>query len=214
MTQLDLHKEKNKAPYVMNRSWIYLLPMIALHLGLSLDQMVNLRSCFLYTEDFPELEDKVNLLFKADQTREYINFEEKLSDTICFNHRYEPDKYHTMYIYDIPDEYKQEYKKFKDSKYSEFTDNYKKSIIKFHQYSDKTPRDNGYSVINLLYKKEAAYLAQEKIINEGLPSSSWITIPRDQEIGKQWNETPEGIKLETYLKSMKASELFDKTRFI
>lgn len=207
MNEQVIHKKISKdIPYVMNRSWIYLLPMIALSLQVSLVNMINLRGCFMFTEDFPLIEQKIILLFRADSDRAYINFESLLAKAPEFYSTYEPDKHHTVFIYNIPVEYKQEYNKFIESKYSEFSENYKKSLIKFHNYKDK-PKENGFSVINVLYKREQAYLAQEKDLNEGLPYSSHIQIPRDQEIGKKWNETQESILLETYQRNMKVSEL-------
>ena len=51
-----------------------------------------------------------------------------------------------------------------------------------------------------MYKKEIAYKLQEEELNDGLPESSWVKIPRDQEIGKLLEEV---IEMETYSEDLK-----------
>jgi len=70
------------------------------------------------------------------------------------------------------------------SKYSEFSENYKRSIIKFHKLESATnPAKNKRSVINVLYRTEEGYQAKEEYINEGIPYNHWTRIPRNMEIG-------------------------------
>lgn len=192
-------------PYVMNKSWIYLLPMIGLTLGFEKAGLMNLKSCFMFAEDFPDKKDKIMLLFRCIPSIEYLTFEDKLSKIPEFHHMYEPDKFHTMFMYDIPEAYLGDYKAFLQSKYSEMSDSYKQNIIKYHKYTEK----DGKTVINILYKREEAFKNQEKLLNEGLPSSSWVSIPRDQEIGKRWDETEGSIRLETYTQDQKISSLIN-----
>lgn len=185
---------------VINKSYIYLFPMIGLTNGVTKSFFINLEGVFLLNEDFISTKDKIYLLFKKNYTTEFSIFIQGLLNAIYYSFSYEPDSYHIIYAFDIPYEYKREYIKFIESKYSEFSDNYKKSILKFHGFSSK---GEGKSIYNILYKHEDAYLDMEKTINHGLPSSSWIQIPRTQEIGRKWDENDESIYLETYSKDMK-----------
>lgn len=193
---------------IINKSFIYLFPMIGLTNSVQKGFFINLEGVFLLNEDYPQLKDKLYILFRMSTDQKYRIFEQGLLNASYYNFNYEPDKYYKIFVFDIPAEYKREYLKFLVSKYSEFSDNYKKSIIKFHKYKEK---GEGHAVINVLYKKEEAYLAQENQLNEGLPRRSWINIPRDQEIGKKWDENPESLSLEMYTKDMKLSYKDDKT---
>ncbi len=184
---------------VINKSYIYLFPMIGLANQVKRDYFTNLEGVFLLNEDF-NIKDKIYILFKKDYTVKFSLFTQEMMNMIYYSFSYEPDSQHVIYVFEIPYEYKREYQKFLDSKYSEFSENYKKSVIAFHSFKQGAQGD---SIINVMYKKEAAYRAREKTLNEGLPEGSWIKIPRDQEIGTLWNENQETMYLETYSKDMK-----------
>lgn len=100
-----------------------------------------------------------------------------------------PDNFSVLFCFRVPEEYKREYEKLMQSKYSQFSENYKRSIIKFHKLENATnPAKNKRSVINVLYRTEEGYLAKEEYINEGLPHNQWTRIPRDMEIGALMEE--------------------------
>lgn len=195
---------------VINKSFIYLLPMVGISLGLRRNHLIDFAGIFVKNEDYPELGPDDKLLYLL-----FHNFENshtvpcrKVLEKSCIS--YDPDDASTMYVFTVPDEYKREYNKFIQSKYSEFSDNYKHSIIKFHDYRESiNPRGmrDGSKILDILYRKEAAYKRQEEVLNMDLPRSSWISIPRDQEIGKKWNENPEIELLETYSKDLKLKEV-------
>lgn len=182
---------------VWNRTYTYLFPMIGLSSGMKRDEFLYLRGLFCKNDDFPELFNKLYMLLKFNKEREFVFYEDKLRTLDIYDFNYEPDKYHSIFVFNIPDEYKREYEKFIQSKYSEFSDNYKNSIIKFHGFKKN---ESGNRVIGVLYKKEIAYKLQEEELNDGLPESSWVKIPRDQEIGKLLEEV---IEMETYSEDLK-----------
>ncbi len=95
-------------------------------------------------------------------------------------------------------------------RYSEVSEEYKKKIIQYHGYQDRTQDPlskkwydpDGANIIRVLYKKEQEYLDLEEKINKGLPIQYWTRVPRDQEVGIKWDETKRLIKLETLTKEM------------
>ena len=114
----------------------------------------------------------------------FLEFEEWAKQSPLHEVTEDKDKFHVMMVFRIPQEYKEDFKKFKQSKYSEMSNGYKEQIKKFHALHDNHP------IIDVLYKKEKAYTLLEEDLN--------VRIPRDQEASSVLN-----IKDETYYDSMK-----------
>lgn len=175
---------------VINRSYAYALPMIALPHNLKLEDLVNFRGIFLFHEKYPDLQDRIYLHFNLyDGSKVHKQVLELLNMSRYLDFVEYPDTFSVLFCFKVPEEYKREYEKLMQSKYSEFSDNYKKSIIKFHKLAESTnPAKNKRSVINVLYRTEDGYQAKEEYINEGLPERNWTRIPRDLEIGALMEE--------------------------
>lgn len=161
---------------VYNRSFTFILPMLD---WWTPDFLVirTLMGCFIGDKDYPELNNHIFLLYKFDGGLSHLNFEEDLMDSDYFVTRYEPDKYHTMYVYDVPNHHQANYDNIKAGKYSSVTESYKNRLIEFHKtcFNEKAA-----SVIaSVVYKHESQYKAWENKMNEGLPLGMWTYIPRD-----------------------------------
>lgn len=170
---------------VVNRSYAYALPMIALPHNLKLDDLVNFRGAYLFHEKYPELTERIYLHFNLyDGSRTHKQVLQLLEMSNYLDFMEHPDSFSVLFCFRVPEEYKREYEKLMQSKYSQFSENYKRSIIKFHKLEvSSNPARNKRSVINVLYRTEEGYQAKEEYINEGLPYSQWTRIPRDMEIG-------------------------------
>lgn len=184
--------------------------MVGVSLGIKRHQFIDFVGAFVKNDDYPQLtsDDRViHLLFNNFGNFEVLPCRQVL-DKSCVS--YTPDNSSTMYLFNVPNEYKREYNKFIQSKYSEFSENYKQSIIKFHDYREGcNPRGirDGSKIVDILYKREAAYVRQEEAINKDLPVNNWTRIPRGQEIGKKWDENEELTLFETYSTDLKSKEL-------
>lgn len=177
----------------INRSYAYALPMIALSHNLKLEDLVNFLGAYMFNEKYPDLKDRIYLhfsLYDGSRIHKQVLTLLEMSPHLDFSEN--PDSYSILYCFKVPEEYKREYEKLMQSKYSEFSENYKKSIIKFHKLEvSANPARNKKSVINVLYRTEDGYKAKEEYINEGLPERQWTRIPRDQEIGALIDEIRE-----------------------
>jgi len=72
------------------------------------------------------------LLYRYTGTNLYKTFEEgMIKDKLCVKH-IEYDKYHVMYLFKIPDEFKLDVEHFLEGNYSKFSDTLKKLILKFY----------------------------------------------------------------------------------
>jgi hypothetical protein len=185
---------------VINLTYTYLLPMLGLSCNIGRDSFINFRGIFLRNDDYPEIQDRLFLWLRASADRNYLAFEQQLRRLADYDSCYEPDKYHTIFLFKIPAEYKREYDKFIESRYSEFSENFKQALIKYHGYS-KT--NAGADIIKVLYKDPELYEAKEKEINKGLDYKEWTRIPRTQEIGVLLSER---IEHETFSDDLKVQE--------
>jgi len=156
---------------VGNKSTTYLLPMMGLDSktfrGLTFPYN-QFRSVFIGDKTHDSFEgDKIMLLYKFSGKEEFINYEVFLESLPTYIDKYEPDKYHTMYVYDIPFKWKDDFEKFKQWKPSEFSKDYKLHITKFYGLDQHSP------VYQTLYKIEDRY--------KDLEDKLGINIPRDLE---------------------------------
>lgn len=151
----------------------------------------QLRGVFIGDEAHPELDNHIFLLYRFSGNRWFTSFEAILQDCDYFVTTYEPDKQDVMFVFDVPEKYQESYTAFKQSKYSQIQEKLKKRIVEFHgeQYTEK--------IVAVMYKHESMYLAWEKKLNENLPSSQHVRIPRDQEAS-----TVLDMSLEVYSKAM------------
>jgi hypothetical protein len=149
-----------------NKSLNYVLPMLGINykqfrdLTFPKSQFVNV----FVGDDSIGLENCILLLYKYSSKEEFDKLDEELRQHPEFDHTYEPDKYHTMFVFNIPLKYIEDFGKFIDGKYSQFTEEYKKHILKFNE-SNLTE--------GVLYKRESEFKELEKKLG--------ISIPRDQE---------------------------------
>ena len=156
----------------------------------------------MFNEDYSDIKEGVFLLTRntinVDSMfyKSYSNIERSMINTQCYNFVYEPDKYHLMFNFHIPQEYRREYEIFKNNKISEFSENYKQSIIKFH-HLDESPQ--GKEIIDIMYRTEEGYKKREEELQ--------VYIPRDIQISSMWNESSRTINRETYQQSMKIPAL-------
>lgn len=163
----------NKEQANSNKSTSYLLPMLG-------RVATDFRSAFFPSSQFRALfigdkthnlyqENKLLLLYKFSGKEEFIKFEEFLENIENYVGKYEPDKQHTMYVYDIPTKWLSDFNKFKDWKPSEFSEDYKKHIVNFYTLGKTHP------LYQTIYKKEERFQELEDVLG--------IKIPRELEAG-------------------------------
>lgn len=151
-------------------------------IGDKLSEFINLSGCFIGYNNYPEFNNNIFLLFSTSESQIFKNFLERLKYKPMFCSKIEVNDYYVLYVFHVPKEYEKNYSYFKDSLYSMMDPNYKKHILKFHNYNKY---DEGNSIYKILYRDENLYLTKESIINEGLPEKYWTRIPREIEIGNR-----------------------------
>lgn len=167
-----------------NKSAIFVLPMLAdkcreFH-GVNLPQS-QFRNCFIGDKS-KNISNRILLLYRFSAESAYLNFENRLETHEQFETRYEVDKFHTMFVFKIPENRQEDYNKIILGKYSNVSEDYKKHILNFHGL--KSESNTG----GVLYKTEAKKDLLEAKINEGLPKDQWTKIPAGVELEEAFNE--------------------------
>lgn len=163
---------------VINRSLSYVLPMLD---WWSKDFLINEQfvGCFIGDVSCPDLDNNIFVLYRFSGNRSYLNFETVLRESEYYENSYEPDKYHTMFIFKVPAHHQINYELFKESRYSKLSEEYKQRMLDFYDRSE--------SLEAVLYKHESKYQEWEEELNKGLPRSRWTRIPRDMEASSAIN---------------------------
>tara|TARA_R100001463_G_scaffold132216_1_gene192732 strand:+ start:1141 stop:1914 length:774 start_codon:yes stop_codon:yes gene_type:complete len=76
--------------------------------------------------------DCIVLLYRWSMDPLFAKFEQALKKFASFEHSFDPDPYHVVFIFSIPDNHKLNFKHLKQSKYSKMNDIYKLKILDFH----------------------------------------------------------------------------------
>lgn len=154
----------------VNKSGTYIFPMLgklrSYYAG-AVFPKTQYKNCFVGDLTEEDTEGKILLLYKFSGDLKYIQFEAELMKHPLFERMYEPDNSHSMYVFGIPDEYRQDYEWFKRGKYSHFSPEYKQQIQKFFNLKDD------HDVMQVLRKDPKKF--------EKLEADLGMKIPRDQE---------------------------------
>jgi hypothetical protein len=169
-------------PLEKTKSFVFLPPM--LNIDPILLQTHLLLNAYLYDENVEDgKEDGLIFLHYEYQDLEgsFGRLENNMKLVSEFKGIYDPDRYTTMFYFDVPYNRMKEYKLFLQSKYSQVSDEYKQRILKFHNFGTKS------EVYGVLYKTKE----RRKVLEETLD----VYISEDAEVASLLN-----IEKETYTK--------------
>lgn len=112
---------------------------------------------FVGDETREDFSDPYNILilYRFDPADRFAFLEQNLTNMEYFLERYEPDRYHTMYAFQIPEEYHQDHEMFLQGRYSQMSEAHKERVLGFHLGKDPdTDKLNSSVLAAILYKKE------------------------------------------------------------
>ena len=131
---------------VLNKSYTYILPMLAYYIGITKKDLVN---TFIGDKDYPQYDNNIFLLYKFSGSKKFLLYEDFLKSTELFVDSYDPDDRHVMFVFKVPSFYQSDYNLFKEGKYSEMNYDYKVVIFGFHNILDHEHR-----VAKVLFKHQ------------------------------------------------------------
>lgn len=94
------------------------------------DSLVN---TFIST---PKHDISISLLYRFNSNVEFTKYETNLVNLSYFIEREEPDPYHTLYVFNVPDHALSAYNAIRTGKYSEVPDLWKLCILDFHNFNN------------------------------------------------------------------------------
>ena len=158
------------------KSYTYILPMMAYFMNIRKRNLVN---TYVGSKDHPELDNHIFLLYKFHGTKEFILYEEYLEGRSIFHSKYDPDKHHVMFVFNVPEDYQGIYDQYKKGKYSEFPQDYKIQIFKFHNITDAS-----HKVAKVLFKHPDLREELEDRIGAEIPEDAEVSSIPDMNLEK------------------------------
>ena len=149
---------------------------------------VQLVNTFIGSEEYDGYDNHIFLLYRYTGNPRFIEYEDYLEHTSLFVAKYDPDKYHVMFIFNVPSAYQEVYDLFKKGKYSKFPQLYKIRILDFHN-------------INSEEHKVAKVLYRHPDLREDLEERLNVNLPKDSEVSSVPN-----LDIEIYFDSMKIKD--------
>jgi hypothetical protein len=142
----------------------------------------------LFCNAYITLKDGTNclaLLYRFSGKADFLRFEQRLRQLSTFKRMIDPSPYFTLFVFDIPTEYLEDYQNFCLGKYSELSATLKDKIFKFHQ------ADANSVLGQILYKSEKRRLRMQESLG--------IEISKDAELLSVPNLKQEEYRKEIYI---------------
>lgn len=165
-----------------NKSLVYVYPMIED----AINYETNLLGCYIGDTTKPQYDNHILLRYKfeGNLASEYLKFEKEIQNYPLLKDFYDVEgdnkENSVMFVFNVPEEYKQDYQYFIESKYSKISEPTKQKIIKYHG----TGNENNKKLLEgILYKtKEYKKILEDKI---------GATLPYTAEFSSSWDRDNE-----------------------
>ena len=151
----------------LTKSSLFLLPMLG-----------GTRRLFMYNKLFvnafiaaEQHEDCIALLYRFSGDTIFLKFEQALKKFNSFRDTFDPSPYFVIFVFDVPDTYRQQYDLYIDGKYSKFSPEFKSRIMEFHGFNIHG------EMAQILFQDEKRRLRlQEELDAEIEPGSELLSI--------------------------------------
>jgi hypothetical protein len=151
----------------LTKSSLFLLPMLG-----------GTRRLFMYNKLFvnafiaaEQHEDCIALLYRFSGDTIFLKFEQALKKFNSFRDTFDPSPYFVMFIFNVPDSYRNEYDLYMGGKYSKFSPEFKSRIMEFHGFNIHG------EMAQILFQDEKRRLRlQEELDAEIEPGSELLSI--------------------------------------
>ena len=114
----------------------------------------------------PEHSDCICLLFRYSGDSVFLKFESALCSFRHFRDKFDPDPYHVMFVFDVPDGAKASYEHYVAGRYSQIDDLWKLKILEFHDF------DIDGQTGKILFQSESLRHKLERELDVVLPPDS------------------------------------------
>jgi len=170
---------------MFNKSYTYIQPLLSEYMDVRREGLINV---FIGSTEKPEYDLNIFMLYRYSGNLDFVKYEDYVETSPLFLEKYDPDKYHVMFILRVPERFKEVYKSFKEGKYSRFPKTYKTLILMYHNIID-----SNHKVAKVLYRHTDLREELEDRIGTFLPEGSEVSSIPD-------------MSLEVYTDSMKIKD--------
>jgi hypothetical protein len=150
-------------------SSIFIMPFMGMNRKLMLWDSLFVNA-FLGT---PDDTDCIAILYRFSGEPKFTKFESALCSFRNFRTRKDPDPYHVLFVFDVPDDAKDSYYSYREGKYSMIDDIWKLRILEFHDFDI-----DGHT---------GKILFQAPSLREELEAALDVTLPEDAELHSKPN---------------------------
>lgn len=140
-------------------------------------ELDNFLNCFI-GDDVNNIDDKVLLLYRFSGKVPFLEFEEWCEQHPLFEGKYDPDKTHVMFVFGVPETFKNDYNLIKNGQYSKVSKSYLDLCISFLEH-ESAVKEGKSPVYNIITKNEKAFQDLERHLKE--IDAYEQPIPRHQE---------------------------------
>jgi hypothetical protein len=131
-------------------------------------------NCFIGVR---EHENKIALLYRFSGDTTFLRFEQALSKFPGFIDTFDPSPHFVMFVFNIPDKHMDNYVHFLNGEYSQFSPEYKESVLDFHGFGPEG------ELGQIMFKSTARRLKLEKQLDVFIDEDAELySIPDENEI--------------------------------
>lgn len=179
-------RKRRFEPKERTKSYVFLPPMF--DLDPIFMQVHLLLNAYMFNDDMQTDEDRIYLHYEyQDLEGSFARLENNLKKLPEYRGAYDPDKYTTIFYFDVPAEWHDDFILFKESRYSCISQKLKNRILRFYGLG---PQSQVYKV---LYRD-----ADKK---QQLEEELDVRLPEDAEVASALDFSKETYTLNTKIKS-------------
>jgi hypothetical protein len=150
-----------------NKSRTYLIPLLSKEIDIEFEYLIS-NSYLKFNRDIGQIEYPIAILYELENTQAWDEYSTYLIHHPLFYRSFIINMTHKLYIFNFPEEYRMEYRLFKEGKYSKFSNEAKSLIISYSAEAYKYP-PLIEDITGVLYKHITRRAKLEKLLDMVLP---------------------------------------------
>jgi hypothetical protein len=120
----------NLSTSTLTKSSMFVMPMLGAERRLFMFDSLFV-NCFINTK---EHKNKIALLYRFSGDKLFLKFEQALQQFRGFVDYYDPSPHFVLFVFNVPDQHKENYVHFLNGRYSQLSPDYKDKILDFHGF--------------------------------------------------------------------------------
>lgn len=161
---------EEKKTIVKNKSATYLLPLLSRDISIELEYLI-INTYVKFNKDIGRIEYPIGILYEIENTESFGEYNDYLVNHPLFFKNFNINNMSLFYIFNFPKQYINEYKLFKEGKYSKFSTEAKSLIVSYSTEAYKYP-PLIEDIVGVLWKHKSRRDKMERLLGMSLPKDS------------------------------------------